>query len=326
MSERRLKGGGEEAAAGIRRPVEKVRPTDGAVVAVDDASHATFACIDGERGAVIGFDLLLPDAPQGYWDENSNQKDAWYRVICVHNVFITGIFDGLLSFDQMDEMTPPELHYVFYNELLPPAVRHGVLSEDVVPFLLADDAINWSAFLSHFHFLLQRTAEASVRLGLCGDIAHLGDEACARINIASPFSRPTGGASGNLDADDPELPQLLRTLRDFAVGFGRNYMREHPDCGVVVAGAHSFHTTPERMREVDGVCLEDLETGELIVPMAWVATKDGLQCDPRFSSAIEPKLLERFRRDALAAANSSEPIDALRRLAEDPLRYMTEVA
>jgi len=128
--------------------------------------------------------------------------------------------------------------------------------------------------------------------------------------------------------DDPRTPPMVKSLMEAGNDYGRSYLENFPDTPWVVAGAHVFPTTEEHLLRVGfiGAVMRESDTGRLIVPLPWVATETGVECDELPMTAVEPKVLECFRRDLLAATTESDVVAALAHIAEDPLRYLGEVA
>jgi len=127
--------------------------------------------------------------------------------------------------------------------------------------------------------------------------------------------------------DDPRTPPMVKALAEGATDYGRRYLENYPDTPWVVAGAHAFPTTEEHLLRIGFAgAVVRTPTGQLIVPLPWVGTPAGVDCDESLMDAVEPAVLEHFRRDLRAAAAESDVVAALVLIAEDPLRYLGEVA
>ena len=139
---------------------------------------------------------------------------------------------------------------------------------------------------------------------------------------------PNGSPIAQSPLSDTALAQLVVLLNRMATDVGTAYLEANPDTEWAVFGCHAFPTTEEHLLRVDfiGGYFKDRESGGSYLPLPWVATAEGFLFDGPSMKAIDPRLVEGFHADVLRAVTTEEFIEALIRLAEDPLRYIGEVA
>ena len=136
---------------------------------------------------------------------------------------------------------------------------------------------------------------------------------------------PNGSPIAQSPLSDTALAQLVVLLNRMAVDFRNAYLEANPDTEWAVFGCHAFPTDVQCLTAVGfiGRWFEDRESGGSYLPLPWVVTVEGLAFDERIIKAIDPRLVEGFRADVLRAVATVEFTEALTRLAEDPLRYLT---
>jgi len=136
---------------------------------------------------------------------------------------------------------------------------------------------------------------------------------------------PNGSPIAQSPLSDTALAQLVVLLNRMAVDVGTAYLEANPDTEWAVVGCHAFPTDVRCLTAVGfiGVCFEDRESGGSYLPLPWVVTAEELTSVEGIIKAIDPRLVEGFRADVHRAVATADPIEALIRLSEDPLRYLT---
>ena len=132
-----------------------------------DPREVRAARLGDEDGVVIGWDALLPAAPDGYWDGHPEERLVHQLLMTACFLFLESIASGLVGKRDVFTLRPEELRGVFLEAVLPDALGKQMLAAEDAEFLTSLSSEAWTDFGEVFSFFTNRTVELAE--GMCQD-------------------------------------------------------------------------------------------------------------------------------------------------------------